>query len=135
MGLKICFYGEIWVIIPKICLSPPRIWSSVCCFVSHSGSEEYRCPPNSRDGGTLKIYNSKCYQFIKYELHWHHARQFCLDRGADLITIHRRDIQTFVERSLREIGWSNNGMWIGATDEQDERNWKWVTGREFNLNP
>ena len=28
-GNKICFYGEIWLIIPKLSLLPPLIWSNV----------------------------------------------------------------------------------------------------------
>ena len=29
MGHKICFYGEIWLIIPKLSLLPLLVWSSV----------------------------------------------------------------------------------------------------------
>ena len=30
MGHKICFYGEIWLIIPKLALLPLPTWSIVC---------------------------------------------------------------------------------------------------------
>ena len=33
MGHKICFYGEIWLIIPKLLMLPLPIWSSATYFV------------------------------------------------------------------------------------------------------
>ena len=33
MGRKICFYGEIWLIIPKLSLLPIRTWSTVIVIV------------------------------------------------------------------------------------------------------
>ena len=64
-----------------------------------------------------------------------------MKNGGDLITIHRRDIQAFVERSLHQLGWRKNGIWIGATDKHEEKDWRWVTGTcycnimGFNLGP
>ena len=37
-------------------------------------------------------------------------------------------LQEFVVRSLKEIGWRRNGVWIGATDMHEEGNWNWVSG-------
>ena len=43
MGHKICFYGEIWLIIPKLSLLPLLIWSngnSFCDFLFASLCDE-----------------------------------------------------------------------------------------------
>ena len=101
---------------------------TVSSFSFPTGNEFDQCPVKSRGAGVLKTHAQRCYQFINYEMFWQDARNYCLHRGGDLITIHRPDIQQFVVRSLKELGWRRNGVWIGATDKHDEEDWRWVTG-------
>ena len=41
MGYKICLYGEIWLIIPKLSLSSLLTWSSVQYWLFQLGSKEH----------------------------------------------------------------------------------------------
>uniref|UniRef100_A0A8C6U8H7 C-type lectin domain-containing protein n=1 Tax=Neogobius melanostomus TaxID=47308 RepID=A0A8C6U8H7_9GOBI len=62
-----------------------------------------------------------CFFIDTSMLSWKNSRQYCLDRGADLIIINSPEEQefamTFGERS-----------WIGLTDAQQEGVWRWVDG-------
>ena len=31
-------------------------------------------------------------------------------------------------KTLKKLGWSRNGVWIGAHDTKNEGDWRWVTG-------
>ena len=75
----------------KRCIIIYHTSSLILAFVT--GAEFDRCPSQSRHGGSLKVHGSRCYQFYPVEMYWHEGRQFCLNRGGDLITIHRQDIQ------------------------------------------
>ena len=41
MGHKICFYGEILLIIPKLSLLPLLMWSTAWCIVNHSWFQNF----------------------------------------------------------------------------------------------
>uniref|UniRef100_A0A8C1I0P9 Si:ch73-343l4.8 n=1 Tax=Cyprinus carpio carpio TaxID=630221 RepID=A0A8C1I0P9_CYPCA len=55
--------------------------------------------------------------FMSTELSWSDSRQYCRDRGADLVIINteEKQVSLFKER-----------VWIGLSDREQEGNMKWV---------
>ncbi|CAG5136052.1 unnamed protein product [Candidula unifasciata] len=72
----------------------------------------------------------KCYDFNLQERSWREASAICARKGGHLVTIREERIQTFLLKALAEFRWPRNGLWIGATDKDDEMEWVWVTGEK-----
>eukprot|EP00063_Salmo_salar_P090468 XP_014065303.1 PREDICTED: C-type lectin domain family 4 member E-like [Salmo salar] len=73
-----------------------------------------KCPKGWR------MLGSSCYFLSTERKTWEESRQYCLNRGADLVIINSRQEQFLFNR--------NNGFWIGLTDTVTEGTWKWVDG-------
>ncbi|XP_048051387.1 CD209 antigen-like [Megalobrama amblycephala] len=51
---------------------------------------------------------------------WSDSRQYCRDRGADLVIINTEEKQRFISSLVKEF------VWIGLSDIENEGNMKWV---------
>jgi len=75
-------------------------------------------------------FNGHYYQVFDESLDWFAAKARCEEMGGHLVTITSKEEQTFIDRILTNNNKSN--YWAGATDEESEGKWKWITGEEFS---
>ncbi|XP_029110109.1 C-type lectin domain family 4 member E-like [Scleropages formosus] len=66
-------------------------------------------------------FRSRSYYISCWQKNWTESQQDCKQRGADLAIINSREEQEFINTF-------NKRIWIGLTDRDKERSWKWVDG-------
>ena len=77
-------------------------------------------------------FNGHYYAAIKYKAgSWHDAKAYCEFYGGHLVTITSAAEQNAVAIIMTNEDPGNFSYWLGATDEEQEGNWKWVTGEAF----
>ncbi|XP_059407665.1 C-type lectin domain family 10 member A-like isoform X2 [Carassius carassius] len=64
--------------------------------------------------------------FMSTELSWSDSRQYCRDRGADLVIINTEEKQRFISSLVSER------VWIGLSDRENEGNMTWVDNSTLN---
>ncbi|XP_073729805.1 CD209 antigen-like protein C [Misgurnus anguillicaudatus] len=72
-------------------------------------------------------YQSSLYFISSEQKSWSESRSYCRDRGADLIIINNKEEQDFIEKIS-----GTTRFWIGLSDVDEERRWKWVDNSTLN---
>ncbi|MCI6189283.1 MAG: GBS Bsp-like repeat-containing protein, partial [Clostridium sp.] len=73
--------------------------------------------------------NGNIYAAFRKPLKWHEAKEICEQMGGHLMTITESWEQDIAKDFSNKYG---SNLYIGATDEEEEGNWKWVTGENFD---
>ncbi|XP_052761891.1 CD209 antigen-like protein E [Mya arenaria] len=128
--------------------------SSEVCYAARYNSGKSACELFSRDtNGTVewmsekswKVYVNKdagceegwhsyknsSYFYSTEDLTWYDARDSCLEMGATLAVITDEAEDDFVG----DLIGGSYYTWLGATDEDLEGSWRWVTGAELKFSP
>ncbi len=74
-----------------------------------------------------KFYSGHYYMLITTSASWKSAKVACENMGGYLVTI-----TSEAENELMATLASGNAVWIGASDEETEGVWKWITGEAFS---
>ena len=82
-------------------------------------------------------FTSDDYSYVPGFFTWEEARLDAIARGGHLATITSEDENNTVSSVTDDLVFldPNPGAWIGATDEDSEGNWVWVTGEPFGYTP
>lgn len=71
------------------------------------------------------------YMLIGTPMRWHEARKHAESLGGHLATVTSQEEHFFLVSLVRKSYTGANIMYLGATDEQKESEWVWVTGEPF----
>lgn len=74
------------------------------------------------------------YEFIRSNLTWHEAKSDAEQRGGHLLTITSQEEWEAVLHllQLNQPAWAVP-IWAGGTDQEEEGNWKWITGEPWEF--
>ncbi|MDA0833414.1 MAG: SUMF1/EgtB/PvdO family nonheme iron enzyme [Planctomycetota bacterium] len=125
-----------------------RTTGKVCLF-PHTGRSEYRSfrirspeqmPVKLLDSmappADAAVLNGHSYKFFSEVLTWREAKARCEEMGGHLATI-ESDAENNLVADLAENSIPNrnamDGVWIGATDEHKEGEWKWIDGSPLSF--
>jgi len=78
-------------------------------------------------GRILNPRNAHYYKLIDTPMAWNDAKNYCESLGGYLATITSENEHIFVYNNFQ----GNENCWLGGTDEEEERNWKWITGEAW----
>lgn len=75
-------------------------------------------------------WNDHVYQLFDEAIDWHAAKEKCESLGGHLVTITSKEENDFIVEQISKG--SSLYYWLGATDEEVEGTWKWVTEEEWD---
>ncbi|KAL1023920.1 hypothetical protein UPYG_G00048970 [Umbra pygmaea] len=75
-------------------------------------------------------FGCSCYYHSTEKKTWGEGRQYCQDRGADLMILNSLEEQAFINGFYEQGVYS--ASWIGLTTSVTEGNWTWVDGTTLN---
>lgn len=110
-------------------------WNDMLNFMSSYENVAFIC---EYDNAGISIKPTKTFveSGHKYELYntkmsWKDAYQLCAMKGGHLVTISSKNEDSFISQIQKNYS-PFDRMWLGATDENSEGNWRWITGEAFN---
>ncbi len=90
-------------------------------------------PPSSPSAPEL-VFGESVYQFIPSRFPWRRAKREAETQGGHLAVItSEAEYEALREYLLPLLKESNDMCWLGASDEETEGTWKWVTGEPFQF--
>ena len=84
----------------------------------------------SQANNLTTVWNDHTYQLYEVGMTWAEAKAFCEEKGGHLVTITSQEEQRFIEELINRG--NKNQYLLGATDEEKEGTWRWVTGEKWD---
>ncbi|CAI5690475.1 unnamed protein product [Oreochromis niloticus] len=73
-------------------------------------------------------FNNRCYKYVATPMSWANAEFHCLSQGANLVSIHTSDEESFVRSLIGNSDPTQAPTWIGLSDIHMEGRWMWSDG-------
>ena len=85
---------------------------------------------NPQPSNTVE-YNGHRYELYEFDgkYEWTDAKYFCEEKGGHLATITSAEEDNIIYQLVKDF---QNHYWLGGTDQDNEGEWKWITGEAFN---
>ncbi|HWB14208.1 MAG TPA: family 16 glycoside hydrolase [Pirellulales bacterium] len=125
--------------------------SGQVCLYPHTGRSEYRnfrlkrLPTGAATVQTVTSrkmppsdateFQGHAYKFFADVVTWHQAKARCEEMGGHLPIVTSTEEHVFIAE-LAKTGIPqvvNEGVWLGATDEQKEGDWRWIDGTAMDF--
>ncbi|XP_029386371.1 C-type lectin domain family 4 member E-like isoform X2 [Echeneis naucrates] len=74
-----------------------------------------------------RMLHCSCYHLSTKSASWEAARKDCTARGADLVVVDSLHVQEFLTAFIQQE------TWLGLTDRNSEKTWKWVNGAPLSV--
>ena len=99
-------------------------------YLSYISDVGFICEIENLTPSNAIIYNGHLYQTFDKNFTWEQAKDYCEKIGGHLATITSEEENNVVKALVED---QNNAFyWLGATDEETEGTWKWITGETWN---
>ena len=80
-----------------------------------------------------KVFQGHTYRFVPEKRSWHLAKEKAEKAGGHLVTVESPQENVFVADLVREAcGGLSQEIWIGLTNDNEDGDWKWVTGKKLS---
>ncbi|CAC5407409.1 unnamed protein product [Mytilus coruscus] len=100
--------------------------------ISYVYSDLSHCPSRIRSLRYVHEYLDSCVLFVRDKKSWQDGRANCRRLGGDLVMVKDASKQSFLLNYLRLDHWDTDNIWIGATDQSREGDWRWVDGSKIS---
>ncbi|XP_033972235.1 ladderlectin-like [Trematomus bernacchii] len=77
-------------------------------------------------------FNGRCYKYFNTETTWADAELYCVSQGGNLVSIHSRAEENFVQFLIKRSDPAEGLTWIGLHDIAKEERWMWSDGCAAN---
>ncbi|XP_071142348.1 uncharacterized protein [Mytilus edulis] len=109
----------------------PKLISTVRVFTKQ--------PVDECNGWDFVYYNGLCMLFIAIDLNWFEARTYCENKNSHLLVLDSELKVNETKEFLNTYYHDLRSLYVGASDETKEGEWKWVTKTKisgyFNFQP
>ena len=95
------------------------------------GPKRYTKIDTGDTGITLYQYNGHFYAIVNTSVSFTNAKAYCENFGGHLVYIESEAEKLFIEDLRQKTGLTAQGIWIGASDEGHEGEWKWLNGKSL----
>ena len=109
-------------------------WASFVPYIRKCleiGKESHQCVKDCQNN--WKKHGNYCYFWSEKDAKrtWDNAEKFCMETDSHLASVSSEAKHKYIssEKEKRKL----KNLWIGGTDKETQRVWKWMDGSEWNF--